>query len=200
MSELETKLSFPQVLSLYQFGHFVDVVSSLSGCKLRLIKGPCGELFFNGEYFPFSINKMDGKKYLYDSFDYFSPKKYDSRIELKNKLRSSVAGYFLKSKVDFSIPLGSVMTDSGMSVLLSNLQDALNAEVSLDGKTRMLMNNGKMDVGGSIRKKPYVLAFKCEYRMGKCSEVKICVPSAEALGFYEEVHGFVEGYQPPQRL
>jgi|GEM_PF-4271747 len=200
MSELETKLSFPQALSLNQFGHFVDVVSSLSGCNLRILRNSSGELFFNGEYFPFSINKMDGKKYLYDSFGYSPPRNYSSKLELKSKLRSSVAGYFLKANVDFSIPLTKMMTDSSMSVLLGSLEDSLKAEVSLDGKTRMLMNNGKLDVGGSIRRKPYVLAFKCEYRAGKCSEMKICVPSFEALEFYEEVHSFVEGYDIPQRL
>lgn len=200
MSELETKLSFPQALSLYQFGHFVDVVSSLSGCNLRIVRDSSGELFFNGEYFPFSINKLQGKKYLYDSFGYSSPRQYSSKIELKGKLRSSIAGYFLKSKGDFSIPFGKMMTDSGMSVLLSNLQDALKLDVSLDGRTRMLMNNGKLDVGGSIRRKPYELAFKLEYRSGKCSEMKICVPSAPSLELYEEVHSFIEGYDTPQRL
>lgn len=200
MSELETKLSFPQAISLYRFGNFVDLVSTFSGCNLRMFKNSSGELLFNGEYFPFSINKMDGKKYLYDSFTYQHPKQDSSKLELKSRLRSAIAGYFLKSDRDLSIPLGKTMTDSGMSVLLSNLQDVLKAEVSLDGKTRMLMSNGKLDVGGSIRRKPHVLAFKCVYREGKCSEMKICVPSADTLGFYEEVHTFVEGYQPPQRL
>lgn len=200
MSELETKLSFPQAISRYQFGHFVDVVSSLSGCNLRILNGSSGELFFGGEYFPFSINKMSGKKHLYDSFGYFPPKKYVSEIELKNMLRSSIANYFLKSDGVFSIPFGRTMDDSGVAVLLCSMIDSLNVEVSLDGRTRILMNNGKLDVGGSIRRKPHVLAFKCEYRGGKCSEMGICVSSKPSLELYEDVHSFVESYHPPQRL
>jgi hypothetical protein len=200
MSELETKLSFPQAISLNKFGGFVDVVSAFSGCNIRLLRESSGELFFKGDYFRFLINKMDGKKYLFDSFSYSSPKNDSAKLELKSKLREAIAGYFLKSDNNFSIPLSKSMSDSGMSVLLSLLQDTLKAEVSLDGRTRMLMDNGKLDVGGSIRKKPHVLAFKCEYRNGKCNEMKICVPSHSALGFYEEVHSFVEEYYAPQRL
>jgi hypothetical protein len=196
----ETKLSFPFAISCYKFGHFIDSVSALSNCRFRLLRNDSGEIAFNGEFIPFKFKIMDGMKYLYDSFAYVPPKTDGARLELKNKLRGAVASYFLRQDNVFSIPLDKTVTDSEMSVLLGGLEDRIGAEVSLDGKTRMLMNNGKMDVGGSIRKKPHVLAFKCEYRGGKCSEVKICVPSADALGFYEEVHGFVEGYQPPQRL
>jgi len=137
---------------------------------------------------------------LYGSLSYLTLQDESRNLGLKARLRGAVADYFLKSDGVLQIPFSRAMSESDVSVLFEDLKRTLDAEVYLDGKTRMLMNRGKLDVGGSIRKKPHVLAFKCEYRNGKCFEMKICVPYLSSLDLYEDVHGFVEGYSPPQRL
>jgi len=201
MSEgLEERLSFFRKIHQNELGFFVDMLSQLSGYFISRRNNEEGVIQCGENLVPFKLEQSRGFSGLSFSYDPSNA----SIVRLKNDLRNALIKYFTGGygPRDFSIPFNVPLSDDGIQNLFSSLCSELKIEVSLDGKTRLLMKNGRMSIEGSMSRKPYVLAFKCSYDDSLCRALNLHIPFIDEpiMRFYSEIEGFVEGYRPPQRL
>lgn len=201
MSEgLEEKLSFIRRVHQNEIGFFVDAVSRYSGYLINPLLDDRGVILCDGEKVPFNFEISKGFVGL--NFR-FNPSDV-AHIKLRNSIRQAIVKYFTEGAGSrtFSIPFNVPLSDNYVHHFFTSLRSELKINVALDGKTRLLMKNGRMVVGGSLSRKPNVLAFKCSYENSLCRMLELHAPALteSLLDFYKQIEGFVDNYHPPQRL
>lgn len=200
MSEgLEEKLSFVRRVPQSERGLLIERLSKYSGYLISQTLGDKGFIVCGDERVPFQLES--NREFVGLSFSYLNGSAV--HIELKNRLRQAIVRYFTgDGPRDFAVPFDRPLCDGDVQVLLSSIRSELKITVSLDGKTRLIMRNGKMTVGGSMSKKHDVLAFKCSYENALCKAIELHTPALteSLIGFYREIEDFICGYHLPQRL
>lgn len=197
---LEEKLSFVRKIHQKELGFFVNKLSHYSGYPISQLHGGNGVILCGEKrvHFKFEASRgFSGLSFNYDPSD-------ASIVRLKADLREALIKYFTgkDGPRDFSIPFNVPLSDGDVQDLFSSLHSELKIKISLDGRTRILMKNGRMVVEGSMSRKPHSLAFSCAYEDAFCKALNLHVPFIDErmMSFYKEIEGFVESYQPPQRL
>lgn len=196
---LEEKLSFVRRVPQSERGLLIEKLSKYSGYLISQTWGDKGVIVCGDERVPFQLES--NRKFVGLSFSYLNGSAV--HIELKNRLRQAIVRYFTgDGPRDFAVPFDRPLCDGDVQVLLSSIRSELKITVSLDGKTRLIMRNGKMTVGGSMSKKHDVLAFKCSYENALCKAIELHTPALtdSLIGFYREIEDFIYGYHLPQRL
>jgi hypothetical protein len=198
--DLEERLSFVRRVHQNELDFFIDKLSKYSGYLISRARRDGGVIICGENQVPFKFEMSRGfvgLSFNYDPSD-------ASIVRLKNDLREALIKYFTgkEGPRDFLIPFNVPLSDSDVQNLFSSLRSELSLKISLDGKTRLLMRNGRMCVEGSLSKKPHVLAFSCAYEGATCRALNLHVPFIDEgiIRFYKEIEGFVESYHPPQRL